>query len=185
MSDKLVCTGVVLSLFLVMALFSGCGTQQSTLTDADNSSTVSLTPGETMAIPIESTLTDADNGSAVSLTPVETVAIPRESTLTVDDDGWTELLAPGETVAIPLKSNRTTGYSWQVLEMDASLLRMVGEPVYEPDANPKGWSGVGGTEIFIFEALAPGETTLTLGLVRPWEENVPPIQTISIRVVIE
>ena len=36
MADKLMRTAVVMTFFLILALFSGCGTKGTSLTDADN-----------------------------------------------------------------------------------------------------------------------------------------------------
>lgn len=136
MADKLVRTSVVLSIFLILSLFSGCGGGQADLSDADNGATISL--------------------------------------------------KAGESVSISLESNPTTGYSWQVVAIDESLLEMVGEPEYQSDR--KGGPlivGAGGTERFTFKALSPGEATLTLGYARPWEADVPPIETFSIYIVVK
>ena len=135
MAEKLVRTSVVLSVFVILSLFSGCGVGATNLTDDDNGATVSL--------------------------------------------------RPGERVTISLASNPTTGYSWQVVAIDEALLEMVAEPEYQPEAKAEGLVGAGGTESFLFQALAPGEATLTLGYARPWEVDVAPIETFSVHVVVE
>ena len=100
-----------------------------------------------------------------------------------DNDGQVEL-KQGETIILSLVSNPTTGYSWQLMGGDETLLPQEGEPVYEQDPEAQGLVGGGGTETFRFTAIAEGEVTLQLGYARPWE-SVPPIETFSIEVVIK
>jgi predicted secreted protein len=44
--------------------------------------------------------------------------------------------------------------------------------------------GAGGTFIFTFKAMAAGQVTLKLGYARPFE-SVPPIQSVSITIVVK
>ena len=54
MADKLMRTAVVMSFFLVLALFSGCGTNGISLTDADNGKQIALQPGDILTVTLES-----------------------------------------------------------------------------------------------------------------------------------
>lgn len=101
-----------------------------------------------------------------------------------EDQGSTVELEVGQTLVVELISNPTTGYSWQVLELDAGVLAQQGEPEYVEDSQSEGLVGAGGTETFRFEALLAGQTTLSLGYLRPWEENVDPIETFTITVTV-
>ena len=132
MADKLMRTFVVMSFFLALALFSGCGTNGTNLTDADNGKQITV--------------------------------------------------KSGDAVTVTLVSNPTTGYSWQVMEIDNAILVQDGEPEYKQSPGAEGLVGAGGTETFRFKAVGTGETKLGLGYMRPWE-SVPPIQTFSIKVV--
>ena len=134
MADKLVRTFVVMSFFLVLALFSGCGTHGTNLTSADNNRQITAKAGDTL-------------------------------TLTLD-------------------SNPTTGYSWQVMEIDNAILIQDGDPEYKQSSGSDGLVGAGGTETFHFRAVGSGNASLELGYMRPWE-SVPPIQTFTIQVVVQ
>lgn len=131
MADKLIRTIVVMSFFLVFALFSGCGANGTSLTEADNGKTINLQPGETLTLTLE--------------------------------------------------SNPTTGYSWQVLELDNAVLVPEGDPEYKQSSGAEGLVGAGGTETFRFKTIGSGETSLSLGYMRPWE-SVPPVETFTIQV---
>ena len=108
----------------------------------------------------------------------------RDLLVTASDHQGKIRLQTGETLVIRLESNPTTGYSWQVMEIDNSLLEQEGDPEYEPSPGNDGMVGAGGEETIRFKALAPGKTRLTLGYMRPWE-TLPPIKTFSIQVVVE
>jgi inhibitor of cysteine peptidase len=134
MADKLMRTFFVMSFILIFALFSGCGTNGSSLTDADNGKQISMRPGEILTLTLE--------------------------------------------------SNPTTGYSWQVMELDSAVLTQEGDPEYKQSSGAEGLVGAGGTETFRFKAVGSSETTLELGYMRPWE-SVPPVETFTIQVDVE
>ena len=134
MADKLMRTVVVMSFFLALALFSGCGTN-------------------------EAIITDSGNGRQITV-------------------------KTGDVVTVSLDSNPTTGYSWQVIEIDNTVLIQDGDPEYKQDAGSAGLVGAGGTETFRFKATGSGETSLKLGYRRPWE-NVPPIENFSVKIVVQ
>ena len=98
MADKLMRTAIVMSFFLILALFSGCGTKGTSLTDADNGKQITV--------------------------------------------------KSGDPVTLTLVSNPTTGYSWQVMEIDSAILGQDGEPEYKQSSGSEGLVGAGGTETF-------------------------------------
>ncbi|MFZ5818396.1 MAG: protease inhibitor I42 family protein [Chloroflexota bacterium] len=107
----------------------------------------------------------------------------REVSLGAEDNGGQATLEQGQTLAISLESNPTTGYSWQALEIDAALLRQSGEAEYKQSPGSEGLVGAGGVETLRFEALAAGQTRLTLGYMRAWE-SVPPVETFTVQVIV-
>jgi inhibitor of cysteine peptidase len=90
----------------------------------------------------------------------------------------------GDTLILTLDSNPTTGYSWQVMEIDNAVLVQNGDPEYKQSAGSEGLVGAGGTETFHFNVVGTETTTLELGYMRPWE-SVPPIETFTIEVVVQ
>jgi inhibitor of cysteine peptidase len=91
-------------------------------------------------------------------------------------------LNAGDTLEVALESNPTTGYSWQIVEIDPALLSQEGEVEFEPQSD---LVGAGGIETFRFKALAPGEGTLQLNYHRIWEEGVNPLEVFSITVSVK
>ncbi len=88
---------------------------------------------------------------------------------TYDDEGQEIDINVGKEFIIALGSNPTTGYSWQA-DYDEAMLELVGgEPTYEADETEEPAMGAGGVEYFRFQALAAGETEITLTYAQPWE----------------
>jgi inhibitor of cysteine peptidase len=100
-----------------------------------------------------------------------------------DNDSQVELTS-GQVLEVTLASNPTTGYSWEVSEVDETVLTQVGEVEFQQaPAEGEPVTGAGGTETFRFAASA-GETTLTLVYHRPWEKDVEPLETFTVQVVV-
>jgi len=108
-----------------------------------------------------------------------------EIMLTENDNGQQVELSQGQELIISLESNPSTGYGWQVAEIDETILKPVGEPDYFP-AGQTGQPvvGAGGKEVLRFSAEAPGTTELSLVYVRPWETGGEPAKTFSVEVVV-
>ncbi|NIS79051.1 MAG: hypothetical protein GTO14_02240 [Anaerolineales bacterium] len=107
----------------------------------------------------------------------------REVTIGLEHDGQEIQLDIGEVLVLELESNPTTGYVWEVDEIDEMLLRLQGEPAYKASSGRE-FVGAGGVEVFRFEALSSGVAVLELIYHRPWEEEKP-IKTFSVRVVMQ
>ena len=122
---------------------------------------------------------EVDRGGEASPMPDDDVV------LTAEDDGSVVELGEGQALVVTLESNPTTGYSWQVSEVDQDVLMQIGDPEFKEAAAAEGEQvlGAGGTETFYF-ASAAGETTLTLVYHRPWEEDVEPEEVFSVEVIV-
>ena len=100
------------------------------------------------------------------------------------DNGSRVMVEAGEEFIVTLESNPTTGYSWQIVEMDQAMLNQRGDVEFQQGSDSDGLVGAGGAETFRFVAVSPGETILTLGYFRPWEDE-PLQKTFTITVAIE
>jgi inhibitor of cysteine peptidase len=101
--------------------------------------------------------------------------------VTEADDKGTVSLNVGDTLQVTLQGNPTTGYQWEVSSVDTSILKSSGEPGFTP-ASPA--VGSGGNIVFLFDAIAAGQTTLKMAYQRPFEKNVPPVQTFTLSVTV-
>lgn len=91
----------------------------------------------------------------------------------------------GDVLAITLEANPSTGFSWEIDELDGSILQQVGEPLFKlDDAEDPPPPGTGGWTTLRFEAKASGETDLKLIYHRPWEGGEEPISTFTVHVAV-
>ena len=97
------------------------------------------------------------------------------------DDGSQVALEVGQTLVLSLDSNPTTGYQWEIAELDEAILRETG---HEYKADQPVVTGSGGKDVWRFQARTSGSTTLSLEYRRPWEEGVEPIHIFSAEVVV-
>lgn len=100
------------------------------------------------------------------------------------DNGRQISLEPEQRLTITLESNPTTGYSWEIAELDETIVASSGEPVYE-SGSATSRVGAGGWQTFQFAARQSGTTTLTLIYHRPWETDVAPIDSFSVTITVD
>ena len=108
---------------------------------------------------------------------------PGELTLSEADNGRQIELAESEMLVLELESNPSTGYGWEVQEMDRTILRQVEEVGvgFEPSSKSN-LLGAPGTQILRFAGVSKGQTLLKLAYRRPWEKDVEPAKTFSVQV---
>ena len=105
---------------------------------------------------------------------------PKPMQLTAADNGKTVAVAVGTTFDVVLKGNASTGFQWQVKNIDGDAVEQVGKPDYVLDPNPKRMAGVGGRFVLHFKATKAAKTKIRLVYVRPWEKNTPAAQTFEV-----
>jgi len=103
-----------------------------------------------------------------------------EIRLTEEDNGGLAELGEDQTLVISLESNPSTGYSWEVAEINQDVLHQVGETEFE-QLSPL--LGAPEKQILRFKSVGEGQSTLKLVYRRPWEKGVEPIREYSIQVV--
>ena len=84
-------------------------------------------------------------------------------------------------LVVSLEGNPTSGYTWDVAEMDEGVLRQVGETEFKPES---GAIGSGGVQTLRFETVNSGQTTLKFVYHRSWEADEEPSETFTIQVVV-
>jgi inhibitor of cysteine peptidase len=119
---------------------------------------------------------------AVVLLSVPSCRPGGEVTVGEAENGSRVTLEVGQILVLILASNPTTGYQWEITELDQAIVE---ETDHEYQADQPTLAGSGGKEIWRFQAQASGTTTLSLEYRRPWEENVEPIETFGIEVEVQ
>ena len=115
-----------------------------------------------------------------------TTPVPTQSSLTeiseiTDPDEPIEVSA-GEEFEIVIDSNPTTGYHWELVgELDANVVEFVSK---DYQADQPVLIGSGGVDIWVFKAVGPGETIITLGYYPPSNDTAEPerMETFTISV---
>jgi inhibitor of cysteine peptidase len=103
-----------------------------------------------------------------------------EMRLTEEDDGCLAELGEDQVLVITLESNPSTGYSWEVAEIDEDVLHQVGESEFEQLAP---LLGAPEKQTLRFKPVGPGQSILKLVYHRPWEEGVEPAREFSVQVI--
>lgn len=103
-----------------------------------------------------------------------------EVSITRRDNGRQVELNRGQTLIVSLSGNPSTGYLWQLGEVDEHILQQT-EAKFEQKSDRVGASGL---QIFYYKAIGTGETVLKLVYRRPWEKNVEPLETFYVQVIV-
>ncbi|MEN8907610.1 MAG: protease inhibitor I42 family protein [Clostridiales bacterium] len=87
---------------------------------------------------------------------------PEIISLTIDNDGQTIQLIKGQQMVLKLDSNMTNGYAWEyITNFEKTILKEISYS-YSVNQSPPGMLGVGGSEIWTYEALEKGEISINL-----------------------
>ena len=106
------------------------------------------------------------------------------STQMVDQtmNGASVELKKGQLMVLKLPSNPTTGYDWEIVSIDPSMIKQSGEMTYKSDSKLAGSAGV---DTWTFEGGSSGTTRLILVYHRSWEKDVEPLQVFNLDIVVK
>ncbi|MCW3135098.1 MAG: protease inhibitor I42 family protein [Methanophagales archaeon] len=99
--------------------------------------------------------------------------------LNATDNNTTINATIGEFLVVTLEANPTTGYTWEVEELNEQVLQQIGDIAFVPESN---LIGAGGIQIATFEVVGPGNATINMVYHRPWETDVEPADTFTLNV---
>jgi inhibitor of cysteine peptidase len=99
--------------------------------------------------------------------PVEVVEIDESN------NGGQVELGLGEMLVVRLESNPSTGYQWEIDELEGGVVQQRGEIGFESAVQENPPPGTGGWTILRFEAIGAGESELRLIYHQPWIEEEP------------
>ena len=85
----------------------------------------------------------------------------------------------GEFLVVTLEGNPTTGYTWEVEELNEQVLQQVGDIVSVPESDLMGAPSM---QIATFEVVGAGDATIKMVYHRPWETDVEPADTFTVNV---
>jgi inhibitor of cysteine peptidase len=105
--------------------------------------------------------------------------------LTAKDNGSAVSLKVGEKLDVILEANATTGFQWEMESGDTAVVKLLGDPIYNPTPTSTQIVGSGGTTTFNFEGAKAGTTSIKLIYHRTFEQGVPPVQTFEVKVTVQ
>jgi predicted secreted protein len=127
-------------------------------------------------------INETENGSNDIWKIAESLDYPRLWWEEYDGQVTLEL---GQTFTVTLESNPTTGYRWEWVDKQESIVEQMGEVEFQqPAPNDPPLAGGGGWEVFNFKAVSSGQMDLKLVYRRSWEEGVEPLKTFLLQVVV-
>jgi inhibitor of cysteine peptidase len=100
--------------------------------------------------------------------------------LTDNDNGRSIIISGSDELRIILEANPTTGYRWQLSELDSTIL-VPGPQQFLPAS---GAIGSGGKEMLLFTAGHPGKTELKLLYRRAFERGKPTVKEFAVSVTV-
>lgn len=99
------------------------------------------------------------------------------------DDGSAICVVAGTRIVVTLESNASTGYAWELMELDQTVVEEVSH-TYQPGSTAL--VGAGGTEEWIFQARAAGNTILRMEYRRSFEPaETPAADTFTVDVTVQ
>jgi predicted secreted protein len=93
-------------------------------------------------------------------------------------------LAAGDFLQVSLASNPSTGFTWdeKLLISDPKVLAQTGHEAIAPKENRP---GAAGNEVWMVQAMAPGNSTVSTSYGRPWEGGEKEAWVFSVNVTVK
>lgn len=105
--------------------------------------------------------------------------------VTAEQNNTTVEMQTGDVLVIELDAIPGTGYAWEVEKLDTAILNQDGEIEFVPKKADEALVGGTETQIIRIKAVGPGETAVKLIYHRSFEQDVDPLQTFYLNVVVK
>jgi inhibitor of cysteine peptidase len=100
---------------------------------------------------------------------------------TINDSGSTINLGIDDPFDVQLSGNASTGYTWEIISYDSTVVKQLGEVKFIPDDDR---IGSGGNYLYSFQTVAAGQTDLVMVYKRRWDEHKLHDKTFRLKVVV-
>ena len=114
----------------------------------------------------------------------ETIQISYDDLLNQKQISRSTSLAVGDFLQVSLGSNPSTGFTWaeKLLVSDPKVVAQTGHEVIAPK---QGQPGAAGSEVWMLQALAPGNTTVSTTYGRPWPGGEKDSWVFSVNITVQ
>lgn len=114
----------------------------------------------------------------------ETIQISYDDLLNQKQISRSTTMAVGDFLQVSLGSNASTGFAWaeKLLISDPKVVAQTGHEVIAPK---QGQPGAAGSEVWMLQATAPGNTTVSTTYGRPWPGGEKDSWVFSVNVTVE
>ena len=121
---------------------------------------------------------------AISLCLVACSVAPSLVSVDASYSGRQVEVAVGGSVIVNLESNASTGFQWVLVNIgDETVLKNVANTYEAPEDT--GMVGVPGEEIWTFDALKKGTSTIAMEYSQPWAGGTKAAETFDLTVVVK
>lgn len=103
--------------------------------------------------------------------------------LTEADNGKTVAMNLVDQIEVTLSANATTGFVWENVLTEGSIIVQVGDSVYTVNPSCAHLDGCGGTETFTFEAVETGTGSIKLIYHQPFSD-ADPLKVFEVNVIV-
>lgn len=107
----------------------------------------------------------------------------RTIALTEADNGQTVEMNLVDQIEVTLSANATTGFVWENVLIEGSIIAQVGDSVYTVNPSCAHLDGCGGTETFTFAAVETGTGSINLIYHQPFSD-ADPLKVFEITVIV-
>ena len=95
-------------------------------------------------------------------------------------------VAVGDSFTVTLCSNPTTGFRWETARIgDQAVLQQVDHKFVSPESEPPPPPGTPGQDVWTFQAIKKGNSTISMEYSRPWEGGEKAEWTFVLTVVVK
>jgi inhibitor of cysteine peptidase len=114
----------------------------------------------------------------------ETIQISYDDLLNQKQISRSTTMSVGDFLQVSLGSNPSTGFAWaeKMLISDPKVVAQTGHEVIAPK---QGQPGAAGSEVWILQAMAPGNTTVSTTYGRPWPGGEKDSWVFSVNVAVQ
>ena len=131
---------------------------------------------------------------AVSVSLLACSAPVKQASVEVSCDDFYKQAAISREVKVPadssltvtLCSNPTTGFQWEEAQIsDQTVLQETGHKFVSPESEPPPPPGTPGQEVWTFQTLKKGTSTISIDYSRPWEGGEKGTWKFSLTMIVE